>query len=95
MNQQPTLFERLPYEGQATAGPEHRRMGRQCRAILELLRAAGSVGVTNRELSEISLKYTGRISDLRKRGYRIECDQDRRPNGLATYRLLAEIPAGA
>jgi len=40
---------------------------------------------TNRELAEISLKYTSRTSDLRAAGYRIACV--RGPGGLSVYTL--------
>ena len=61
------------------------RLSRQCQEILNRLREGPA---TNRELSRISLKYTGRISDLRKLGYIIEC-YDRNPaTGLARYRLV-------
>lgn len=48
--------------------------------------------VTNRELSEISLKYTGRISDLRKSGWVIAAE--RVEGGLFRYTLASE-PATA
>jgi hypothetical protein len=77
-----------PYEAQADASAEQRRLGRQCLAILARLEAAGEAGVTNAELAEISIKYTGRISDLRAAGHQIECyDQDRQ-TGLSKYRLV-------
>lgn len=43
--------------------------------------------VTNRELSEVALKYTSRISDLRKFGFDIRCR--RLGGGLTEYRLVA------
>lgn len=47
----------------------------QSAAILKLLKQRRSQGATNAELSAISLKYTGRVSDLRKQGYRILCQR--------------------
>lgn len=47
--------------------PEEKpRLSRQCRMILERLQLGPA---TNRELAELALKYTGRISDLRASGY--------------------------
>jgi hypothetical protein len=54
----------------------------QCELILDALREGPK---TNTQLSEISLKYTGRISDLRANGYEITCDQD---GTKSTYRLV-------
>lgn len=42
---------------------------------------------TNVELAKISLKYTGRISDLRKVGYKIICNQTSN-NGITEYHLI-------
>lgn len=44
------------------------RLSRQCKAILEFLRANGG-RATNAELSRIALKYTGRLSEIRQAGY--------------------------
>lgn len=60
------------------------RLGKQCAAILERLMRGPA---TNRELAELSLKYTGRISDLRKSGYTIILDRHDTATGFATYRL--------
>ncbi len=59
------------------------RLSRQCQQILTRLQAGPA---TNAQLSEISLKYTGRISDLRAAGYTIECK--RGEGGLNVYRLV-------
>lgn len=46
---------------------------------------------TNAELSKISLKYTSRISDARKRGYQITCTRkDSIGTGLTEYRIVAK-----
>jgi len=47
----------------------------QADAILKLLKKRKSAGASNAELSAISLKYTSRVSDLRKQGYRIRCQR--------------------
>jgi len=58
------------------------RLAGQNAAILERLRTAAA---TNAELAGISLKYTSRISDLRKAGFTIRCV--RGEGGANWYRL--------
>jgi len=43
--------------------------------------------VTNTELATMSLKYTGRISDLRKAGHDIRCVDRDRASGVTWYAL--------
>jgi len=63
---------------------ERARLTKQCQAILARLQQGPA---TNKELAGISLKYTGRISDLRAAGYGVE-NYDRNPRtGLSWYRL--------
>lgn len=58
--------------------------------ILEYLRCGP---MTNVQLAEVSLKYTSRISDIRKwlgehfPGAKIECESDGKRGGVRTYRL--------
>jgi hypothetical protein len=59
----------------------------QATRILERL-AQGPA--TNAELSEIALKYTGRISDLRHEGWVIECET-RGKSGETEYRLVGKL----
>lgn len=59
------------------------RLSGQCETILRLLEAGPR---TNAELAAVSLKYSGRISDLRKAGYRIE--PENLGGGLWRYQLL-------
>ena len=61
------------------------RLSRQCRLILERLRTGPA---TNRELSGIALKYTGRLSELRQAGYDVRVIQRDHESGLNTYRLV-------
>lgn len=61
------------------------RLSKQCGLILERLRAGNA---TNRELAEISLKYTGRISDLRAAGYEIKVVERNYETGLNVYALV-------
>lgn len=63
------------------------RLSKQCAAILERLKRGAA---TNRELAEIALKYTGRLSDLRAAGYKIIVVQRDHASGLNTYRLVEE-----
>jgi hypothetical protein len=52
---------------------ESGRLSKQCEQILERLRCGPA---PSSELAAIAQKYTGRISDLRKRGYRIDARHD-------------------
>lgn len=66
--------------------PARGRFKTQAAEILALLKKRRSEGAKNWELSEISLKYTSRVSDLRALGYRITCDP-KNEAGVRTYRL--------
>lgn len=59
------------------------RVATQNARILAMLRARDRV--SNAELADISLKYTSRISDLRKAGYCIRCVRGQ--GGVAWYTL--------
>lgn len=61
------------------------RLSNQCRLILERLKLGNA---TNRELAELSLKYTGRISDLRAAGYDIKVVERNHETGLNVYVLV-------
>lgn len=61
------------------------RMSSQCKAILNRLQQGEA---TSLELSALSLKYTSRISDLRKAGYVIAATKT---DGIWTYRLLVSF----
>lgn len=43
----------------------------QTEKILALLKAAGDKGVTNIELNKIAFRYSARLHDLRRDGYKI------------------------
>ena len=63
--------------------PEDRpRLRGQNAAILDRLQRGPA---TNQELAQISLKYTSRLSDIRKAGYVVNCE--RGDGGLNTYTL--------
>lgn len=84
---QPSLnFAILPSDTFVTAPAEIRRLSGQNKRILERLQAGPA---TARELAALSLKYTSRVSDLRKRGYVIRCDEDQ-TSGQSWYRLEAK-----
>ena len=59
---QPSLFSNTD---------DRQAFARQAQQILSLLERRGMIGATNAELSEISLKYTSRISDLRALGHAV------------------------
>lgn len=88
MAEQKTFFEtfdrqRLVQPCDVNVEPEDvQRLTGQNAAILARLRRGPA---TNDELIQISRKYTGRISDLRKAGYTINCTRGR--GGLNTYTL--------
>ena len=60
------------------------RFSAQCGKILKALREGP---VTNADLSKIALKYTSRISDLRKYGHKIACTFKDRKAGITVYEL--------
>ena len=66
---------------------ERKRLSGQCMDMLRMLRRGR---VTNSELAKISLKYTGRISDLRKAVYDIRCVERDRASGVSWYELMWE-----
>lgn len=75
----------------AVTGAEWPRLSQQCQRILDLLRARPA-GVTNTELAAVALKYTGRISEVRRAvlpyGWVVRVVQRDRTTGLTVYRLL-------
>ncbi len=66
---------------------EKKRLSKQCQAILDRLRRGRA---SNVELSQIALKYTSRISDLRKAGHNVVCVSRHRESGLTYYALRGE-----
>jgi hypothetical protein len=62
---------------------EKRRLSKQCRHILSMLRERRR---TNVELAKVSLKYTSRISDLQKSGYDVRLVG--KSGGVTTYELV-------
>lgn len=72
----------VPRDTHVTEPADVRRLGSQNAAILERLQRGPC---TNVELARLSLKYTSRVSDLRKAGYVV--DAKRMPGGLTIYTL--------
>lgn len=60
------------------------RLSRQCRKMLDRLTQGPA---TNKDLAAISLKYTSRISDLRKAGYDIALQSHDFKTGETVYVL--------
>lgn len=68
----------------------------QANQILRLIRDSGDRGVENYKLSDISLKYSSRISELRKDGYDIRARRiwrDGKASGTFVYYLHVDEPA--
>lgn len=67
----------------------------QATQILRLIKDSGDRGVENYKLSDISLKYSSRISELRKDGYDIRARRiwrDGKASGTFVYYLHTEEP---
>jgi len=62
------------------------RLTGQNAKILERLRQGPA---TNVELAQLALKYSSRVSDLRKAGFSVSCERVGR-NGLTRYSLVGE-----
>lgn len=81
MNQRLLNFDVRPCDP-STSPSDVPRLTGQNKRILERLREGPA---TNVELCEIALKYTSRISDLRKAGYRIT--NTREAGGVTRYEM--------
>lgn len=66
---------------------ERRRLSAQCALILGRLQRGP---VSNKELAGISLKYTGRISDLRQKGHDVRVIWRDRVTGESLYALFVD-----
>lgn len=75
-----------PRDPSVTEACEAKRLSRQCGQIIAAFRANGN-RLTNDQLSRISRKYTSRISDARKCGYRIVVESRDFKTGLTVYLL--------
>ena len=72
-------------DSHVTQPAEVKRLAGQSLRIVQRLQQGPA---TNRELSQISLKYTSRCSDLKKAGYDIRAERGYEP-GLWIYTLVA------
>ena len=75
---------REQYDQPPSLQPAKERLSRQCEAILARLKEGPA---TNRELADIAMKYTSRISDLRKAGHAVTVFDQDHAAGFARYRL--------
>lgn len=73
--QQHELF--IPPRDPHVQPADRQRLSGQSLAIYNRLKAGKA---SNRELAQISLKYTSRISDIRAAGFAVECERE--PGGL-------------
>lgn len=70
----------------------------QANQILRLIRDSGDRGVENYKLADISLKYSSRISELRKEGYDVRAKRiwrDGKASGTFVYYLHVDEPKPA
>lgn len=66
---------------------EAKRLSDQCQRILALFLASPERRASNRQLAAVSLKYTSRISDLRRAGFAVEVASRDHASGLVIYQL--------
>lgn len=66
---------------------ERARLSAQCSRILGRLQYGR---VTNRELSEIALKYTNRVSEIRRAGHDVRLVSRDYATGLTYYALFVD-----
>ena len=82
------VLDRIPATDTNVAQAAKKRLSGQNRKILDLLMQGQATG---RQIQAIGMKYTSRISDLRKAGCVIDCLE--RPDGNSLY-TLAYVPPG-
>lgn len=70
-----------------TVAQQQKRLSGQNMEILARLQRGRA---TNQELSRLALKYSGRISDLRRAGIDIRLMEHDRRTGVATYALFRD-----
>lgn len=78
-----------PCDPSVTDAPAVRRLSRQSLAILERLQQGPC---TNKALAVLALKYTGRVSDLRKAGWDVRVWVHDHATGMVWYGLGARPP---
>jgi hypothetical protein len=84
---QPTLFDPqfVPAASAAIPQPERKRLTGQNLAILDALKRGP---MRNTDLALIALKYTSRLSDIRKAGYEVRVKCHDRQTGVVVYELV-------
>lgn len=70
-----------------TPADEKRRLSAQCQEILNSFRLRVNKQLSNGELSQMALKYTSRISDLRQMGHLIKIVARDFKTGRVVYQL--------
>lgn len=79
----------LPRDTRVTEPEEVRRLSGQNLRILKRLQHGPA---TNRELAQISLKYTSRLSDCKAAGWDIRIVERDRKTGRVLYQLFGRKP---
>ena len=83
--QQLSLFDRvIEPQDPKVAEQAKPRLSRQCQAILARLRRGSA---NNAELGTIAMRFSARIFDLRKAGFKIETFDHDHLTGVVWYRL--------
>lgn len=83
---QPTLFDpqSIPTAPACIPEPERARLSLQAQKILGRLKEGRA---TNYQLAVIALKYTSRLSDLRRAGYDVRIVERDTATGITVYEL--------
>lgn len=84
---QPSLFDApaVPVAPACIPEPERKRLTGQNLAILDALKRGP---MRNTDLALIALKYTSRLSDIRKAGYEVRIKSHDRQTGVVVYELV-------
>ena len=84
---QPSLFDlpAVPIAPACIPEPERKRLSGQNLTILEALRRGP---MRNTDLALIALKYTSRLSDIRKAGYEVRIKERNTATGVVVYELV-------
>lgn len=81
---QPLIYQ--PSLNFMSSTEDAKRNEEQCKQILDLLVMRGDIGATGLELNKIAISHTRRVSDLRQKGYAIQCL--RQSGRIFRYRLM-------
>ena len=86
-------YRKGPRGTTTSPSPRPKRLSKQCRTMLQLFQTRGQTGVRTKELANIALKYSARVSELRGAGHDIYV-AIRNDNGDNTYVLRKEQQIG-